>query len=242
MATATTAAHPRPHPMRSLLILGAAALSFALAQTSLIPAIGDLITEFHTDAAGVAWTLTGYLLSAAVCTPLLGRLGDMFGKRRMLVIALALFAAGNVVAALGDSLGVIVAGRVLQGAGGGIFPLCFGIVRDEFPPERVRSSIGLISAIAGIGGGLGLIVGGLLVDNASYHWIFWIGAAVAVLAAVAAQLLIPESPARTPVRVDLRGAAVLGVGLTRPLYAIAKANAWGRGSAKTLGLIAAGLV
>jgi EmrB/QacA subfamily drug resistance transporter len=228
--------------MRSLLILGTAALSFALAQTSLIPAIGDLIKTFHTDAAGVAWTLTGYLLSAAVCTPLLGRLGDMFGKRRMLVIALALFAAGNLVSALGNSLEVIVAGRVLQGAGGGIFPLCFGIVRDEFPAERVRSSIGLISATAGIGGGLGLVMGGLLVDHLSYHWIFWVGAAVAALAALAAQLLIPESPVRTPGRVDVRGAVILGVGLALPLYAIAEANKWGWGSIKTLGLIAAGLV
>ena len=118
--------------MRSLLILGVAALSFALAQTSLIPAIGDLIETFHTDAAGVAWTLTGYLLSAAVCTPVLGRLGDMFGKRRMLVVALVLFAAGSVVSALGDSLGVVVAGRVLQGAGGGIFPL---VLRHR--PRRV---------------------------------------------------------------------------------------------------------
>ncbi|MEA2458365.1 MAG: hypothetical protein QOC95_1337 [Thermoleophilaceae bacterium] len=228
--------------MRSLLILGTAALSFALAQTSLIPAIGDLIKTFHTDAAGVAWTLTGYLLSAAVCTPLLGRLGDMFGKRRMLVIALALFAAGNLVSALGNSLEVIVAGRVLQGAGGGIFPLCFGIVRDEFPAERVRSSIGLISATAGIGGGLGLVMGGLLVDHLSYHWIFWVGAAVAALAALAAQLLIPESPVRSPGRVDIRGAVILGVGLALPLYAIAEANKWGWGSVKTLGLIAAGLV
>src|SRR3954453_4298518 len=143
----STVQAPRPPALRRLLILGTAALSFALAQTSLIPAIGELIKAFHTDAAGVAWTLTGYLLSAAVCTPLLGRLGDMFGKRRMLVIALGLFAAGNIVAALGNSLEVVVAGRVLQGAGGGIFPLCFGIVRDEFPAERVRSSIGLISAI-----------------------------------------------------------------------------------------------
>jgi MFS family permease len=236
--------HPaaeRPHPMRSLLILGAAALSFALAQTSLVPAITDLIETFDTDSAGVAWTLTGYLLSAAVCTPVLGRLGDMFGKRRMLVIALALFAAGNVVSALGDTLAVVVAGRVLQGAGGGIFPLCFGIVRDEFPADRVRSSIGLISATAGIGGGLGLVMGGLLVDHASYHWIFWVGAAGAAIAAVAAQLLIPESPVRTPGRVDVRGAVILAVGLALPLYAIAEANAWGWGSFKVLGLIAAGL-
>jgi EmrB/QacA subfamily drug resistance transporter len=228
--------------MRSLLILSTAALSFALAQTSLIPAIGDLMRTFHTDSAGVAWTLTGYLVSAAVFTPVLGRLGDMFGKKRMLVIALALFAAGNVVAALGHSLGVVVGGRVLQGTGGGIFPLCFAIIRDEFPAERVRTSIGLISATAGIGGGLGLVMGGLLVDHASYHWIFWIGATVAGAAAVGAWLLVPESPNRRPGRVDIRGAALLAVGLTAPLLGVSQANTWGWASPRTLLLILAGLV
>ena len=149
--------------MRSLLILSIAALAFALAQTTLIPALGVLKEELHTDSSGVAWTLTGYLLAAAVFTPLFGRLGDMFGKRRLLVISLIFFTLGSVVAALGSSLGVVVAGRVLQGVGGGIFPLCFGIIRDEFPRERVGQSIGLISATLGIGGGLGLVIGGMLV-------------------------------------------------------------------------------
>src|SRR5215213_10243830 len=224
----------RPHPMRSLLILSTAALAFALAQTTLIPALGELAGELHTDASGVAWTLTGYLLSAAVCTPIFGRLGDMFGKRRLLVISLGVFGAGSVVAALAHSLGLLVAGRVFQGAGGGIFPLCFAIIRDEFPREKVSSSIGLISATFGIGGGAGLIIGGTLVDGVSYHWIFWLGAAMAGVAAVLTQLLIPESPNRQPGRIDVRGAVVLAAGLTLPLLAIARANDWGWGSARTL--------
>jgi MFS family permease len=240
--TLDAAVPARPHPTRSLIVLGTAALSFALAQTSLIPAIGDLITTFHTDAAGVAWTLTGYLASAAVFTPVFGRLGDMFGKQRMLVIALAIFALGNVLSGLGQSLEIVVAGRILQGVGGGIFPLCFAIIRDEFPRERVRASIGLVSSIAGIGGGVGLVLGGLLVDHASYHWIFWIGAIVAGLAAVAAHLLIPESPNRTPGRVDLRGAALLAVAITVPLLAISQANAWGWDSPRFLAAVGAGLV
>jgi EmrB/QacA subfamily drug resistance transporter len=227
--------------MRSLLILSIAALAFALAQTTLIPALGVLKDELHTDSSGVAWTLTGYLLAAAVFTPLFGRLGDMFGKRRLLVISLGFFAAGSIVAAIGTSLGVVVAGRVLQGVGGGIFPLCFGIIRDEFPRERVGQSIGLISATLGIGGGLGLIIGGLLVDHASYHDIFWLSAAMAALAAVAVQVWIHESPVRTPGKVDVRGAAVLGVGLVLPMVGIARANDWGWGSPKVLLLIVAGL-
>src|SRR4051812_13241285 len=156
--------HARPHPNRSLAILGLAALAFALAQTTLIPALGELKRALDTDEAGVAWTLTGYLLAAAIFTPLFGRLGDMFGKRRMLVLSLLAFASGSVVSALGDTLEVVVAGRILQGVGGGIFPLCFGIIRDEFPREKVGTSIGLISATLGIGGGLGLVIGGLLLD------------------------------------------------------------------------------
>ena len=228
--------------MRTLLILGVAALSFALAQTTLVPALAQLAEEFHTDASGIAWVLTGYLISAAVFTPIFGRLGDMFGKRRLLVIALFIFAAGSTFSALGDSVPAIVAGRILQGVGGGIFPLCFGIIRDEFPPERVSSSIGLISATAGIGGGLGLILGGLILDNASYHWIFWLGAAMALLAAIATMLFVHESPTRIPARVDVRGAIVLAIGLSIPMYAISQANAWGWTSAKMIGLTVAGLL
>lgn len=227
--------------MRSLLILSIAALAFALAQTTLIPALGELKTALHTDSSGVAWTLTGYLLAAAVFTPLFGRLGDMFGKRRLLVISLAFFTAGSVVSALGASLGVVVAGRVLQGVGGGIFPLCFGIIRDEFPRERVGESIGLISATLGIGGGLGLVIGGLLVDHASYHDIFWLSAAMSAIAAVSVQLFIHESPIRQPGKVDIRGAAVLAVGLVLPMVAIARASEWGWTSSKTIVLVVVGL-
>jgi EmrB/QacA subfamily drug resistance transporter len=235
--------HPdaRPHPMRSLVILGTAALAFSLAQTMLIPALGELTTQLGTDASGIAWVLTGYLLAAAVATPIAGRLGDMFGKRRLLVLSLVAFGLGSTVAALGSSLELVVAGRVLQGFGGGIFPLCFGIIRDEFPREKVAASIGLISAIFGIGGGAGLIGGGLIADHLSYHWIFWLGTISAALAAIATELWVPESPERTPGRVDLRGAALLGVGLVLPLIAISRANDWGWGSARTLVLIAAGL-
>lgn len=232
----------RAHPFRSLLILGLAALSFALAQTTLIPALVEMIEVFHTDAAGIAWILTGYLIAAAVFTPILGRLGDMFGKRRLLVIALLLFAAGSAVSALGNTLEVVVLGRILQGVGGGIFPLCFGIIRDEFPADRVSQSIGLISATAGIGGGLGLILGGVILDASSYHWIFWLGAAMALIAAAATVALVPESPDRTPGRVDVRGAVVLAVGLSIPLYAISQVGTWGWLDTRTLGMVGIGLI
>lgn len=231
----------RQHATRTLLILGLAALAFALAQTTLIPAIPQLMRDLHTDASGIAWTITGYLVAAAVFTPVVGRLGDIYGKRRLLVVSLVAFAAGSVVAALATTVWLVIVGRVIQGIGGGIFPLCFAIIRDEFPRERVAQGIGLMSAIAGIGGGLGMVLGGLLVDHVSYHWIFWLGAAMGAAAAVAAALFIPESPIRTPGRVDVRGALVLGVGLVLPLIAISQANTVGWGTARTLGLIGTGV-
>ena len=237
------AAHEtRPHTTRTLLILGVAALAFALAQTTLVPALPELMRALHTDESGVSWTLTGYLVAAAVFTPLVGRLGDIYGKRRLLVIALVAFGAGSIVSALSATLWIVVAGRVVQGVGGGIFPLCFAIIRDEFPRDRVARGIGLLSAIAGIGGGIGLVLGGILVDQVSYHWIFWLGAGMGLGAAVATQLLIPESPIRTPARVDVRGAIVLAVGLVLPLIAISQAHDVGWGSPRTLLLIGVGLV
>jgi EmrB/QacA subfamily drug resistance transporter len=232
---------PRPKPGRTLAVLLLAAMSFALAQTTVAPAIPDMARELHASVADVTWTMSGYLVAAAVLTPIIGRLGDMFGKRRVLVLALAIFAGGGVLSAVASQLGLVIAGRVLQGAGGGIFPLCFGIIRDEFPAEKRPVSIGLISAVAGLGGGLGLVVGGLFVDHSTYHWIFWSGAAMAALAAVGTQLLVPESPNRVPGRVDLIGTVLLGIGLALPLLAISEGRAWGWGSARTLGLIIGGI-
>jgi EmrB/QacA subfamily drug resistance transporter len=185
--------------------------------------------------------VTAYFLAASVATPVLGRLGDMFGKERFLAVSLGAFAVGSVVCALSDALVPMIVGRALQGIGGGVFPLSFGIIRDEFPLPRVPTGIALLGATAGIGGAIGLPLGGLLVDQASYHWIFWISAAMAVVATIATVRFVPESPVRTPGRIDFAGAGFLGVGLSAVLIAISRANQWGWTSERTLGLIAAGL-
>jgi EmrB/QacA subfamily drug resistance transporter len=232
----------RPHPRRTLLVLTLPALAYSLSQTMLIPAFGDMVTELHSDVAAVTWVLTAYLVSASVFTPLVGRLGDMFGKRRMLVLSLVAFAVGSIVSAVGGNLELVVAGRVIQGVAGGLFPLCFGIIRDEFPPDQVGSSVGLVSATLGIGGGAGLLLGGVLVDAAGYASIFWLGAVAAVLSMVALQLWVPESPVRKPGHVDLGGAALLGLGLVLELVGVSQGATWGWGDPRTLAAFAAGLV
>ena len=126
----TSAEHAPPRG--ALLVLTLAALAYALAQTAVIPAMGGMVQSLHTSPENVSWVITGYLVSAAILTPVLGRLGDMFGKRLVLVISLLIFAAGGAMAAMAGNIWLVVAARVLQGTGGGIFPLCFGIISDRF--------------------------------------------------------------------------------------------------------------
>src|SRR5438309_10744886 len=190
----------RSSPGLTLAVLSSAGLAYALLSSAVVPALPTIQHSLHTSETGVAWLLPGYLFSPSVGTAIVGRLGDMFGKEHVLVWTLVVLAAGTVLAGLADSLPLLIVARVLQGVAGGIFPLSFGIIRDEFPREKVAGSIGLISATFGIGGGAGLILGGVITDHASYHWIFWLGAITAVLAAVATQLFVPESPVRTPGR------------------------------------------
>jgi MFS family permease len=133
-----TSPDTRQAPGRTLLVLGFGTLAFVLAQTTVIPALGDLQRELGASTSGIAWMVTAYLLVASIATPIFGRLGDMFGKQRLLAISLALFAVGSVVAGLADSLPLMIVGRGLQGLGGGVFPLSFGIIRDEFPSTKCR--------------------------------------------------------------------------------------------------------
>jgi EmrB/QacA subfamily drug resistance transporter len=234
-----TAVPVRQHYNVTLAVLALAALSYALLQTMVAPALPEIQHELGATPTQVTWVLTVYLLTASIATPILGRLGDMFGKERMLVVVLGLFAVGSLISALSSSLELLIAGRAVQGAAGAVFPLAFGIIRDEFPRDRVATGIGLISATFGIGGGAGLILSGLIVDNLSYRWIFWFGLVVVVIATIATHLWVPESPIKSPARVDIGGALLLSAGLTAFLLAVSEGNRWGWGSARIIGLFVA---
>src|ERR1700733_13035745 len=161
-AGAAHVAARRVHPTVILIVLSLAALSYSVLSSAVIPALPTFQRSLHASETGVTWLLTGFLLSASVGTAIIGKLGDMYGKQRLLVWTLLILTAGTLLAALSGSLAVLIVARVIQGVAGGIFPLSFGIARDEFPPDRVSGSIGLMSAILGIGSGLGLVVGGLI--------------------------------------------------------------------------------
>jgi EmrB/QacA subfamily drug resistance transporter len=238
MPDAAPAASAR-QPRKILAVLLLAAVSYALSQTLVVPALPSLSRSLGASASTSSWLLTGFLLSASVATPIVGKLGDLYGKGRMLTIVLVLFSVGAVVCALGTSIGVVIAGRVVQGVAGGVFPLAFGIVRDTFPREKVASGLGLLSAMFGIGGGIGLPLAGVVVDHFTVSWIFWSGL-IALPAALAAHRLVPPSPTAERARIDWLGAALLSLGLAAILLAVSKANDWGWGSAATIGLFVAG--
>ena len=218
-------------------VLAVAAGSFALMQSMTVPVLPRIETEMHTDQSTVTWVLTAYLLSASVFTPIVGRIGDAVGKERMLTASLGALCIGSELAALSPSIGVLIAARVVQGVGGGVMPLAFGIIRDEFPHHKVASAISIVSSLTAVGFGAGIVLGGPIVDSLGYHWLFWLPAIVTALAALAAAVFVPESPVRTPGRIPLLPAVLLSGWLVALLFALSQAPSWGWGSAKFVGLV-----
>ena len=189
-----TTAKKRAHYQLTFAVLALAALAFSLLQSAVIPALPSLEHSLHASADAVAWLLTGYLLSAAIFTPILGRVGDMRGKEKVLVIVLVALSIGTLVSALATSLPVMLTGRIIQGAGGAVFPLAFGIIRGLFPADRVVGGIGFLSSILGVGAGLGIVMAGPIIEHLNYHWLFWIPLVMCIIATVATVLFVPESP------------------------------------------------
>ena len=237
MATETA---KRTHPNLTLAVLALGGLAYAMLSSLVVPALPTMQHQLHTNETGITWLLTGYLLAASVGTAIIGRLGDMYGKERLLLWTLAVLGLGTLLGALSSSLLPLIAARVLQGAAGGIFPLAFGIVRDEFPPEKVAGGIGLLSAILGVGGGIGIVLSGVIVEHLNYHWLFWLPLVLVLACAIATWRLVPESPVRTPGRVNWLAGALMTIGISLALLAVSQTTEWGWGSAKTVGLFAAG--
>lgn len=236
-----TAEPARQHPNITLAALALAGVAFSLLQSMVSPALHEIQTELQTTESAVAWLLTGYLLSAAVFTPIVGRLGDMFGKARVLRIVLVILCVGTALAGIASSIGVLIVARLIQGVAGGVFPLAFGIIRDEFPREKVAGSIGLVSALLGIGGGFGVVLAGVIVDHLSYHWLFWIPLVGVVISTAMAFFFVPESPITSPGRINWSGAILMSIGLSGVLLAISQGPSWGWGSGRTVGVFLAGL-
>ncbi|MFG2965577.1 MFS transporter [Streptomyces sp. NPDC048288] len=231
-----------PHPNAVVAVLALAGITVSLMQTLVIPIVPELPKYLDASASNAAWAVTATLLAAAVATPVAGRLGDMFGKRLMLLVSLVLLVCGSVVAALSDTLVPMIVGRALQGLAAAVVPLGISIMRDELPPERLAGSTALMSASLGVGGALGLPSAAFIADHFDWHVLFWTSAALGVVAFALVMLLVPESKVRSGGRFDAVGAVGLAVGLVSLLLAVSKGADWGWASGTTLGLFAVAVV
>lgn len=223
--------------------LAFAGTTAAIMQTLVTPLIAELPQMLNTTPSNATWVITATLLVAAVCVPVVGRLGDLLGKRRMLLVCTVPLIIGSVVCALSSSVVPMIVGRGLQGMGMGMVPLGIALLRDVVPAQKLSSSIALVSASMGIGGGLGLPISAAVAQYANWRVLFWGSAVLAAVIALMIWFLIPSAPVSAKgQRFDAPGALGLGAGLVCLLLAISKGAEWHWGSTTTLALFAAAVV
>ncbi|GAA5118165.1 MFS transporter [Pseudonocardia adelaidensis] len=226
-----------PRPALVITVLASCGLAVSLMQTLVVPLLPQFPQLLSASPGTVAWLVTATLVAAAVCAPVMGRLGDMYGKRRILLAGLGIVTAGSVLGAVAPNVGVLIAARALQGVAMGVIALGISVMRDVLPPERVGSGIALMSSSLGIGGAVGLPLTGIVAQQASWRWLFVGAAVLGAVQFVLVLLVVRESPLRSGGRFDLLGALGLSAALVCLLLAISKGNEWGWGSALVLGLL-----
>ena len=219
-----------------LVAIAVAVSSIALLQNLVIPLVPLIQAEFGVTADAASWTMTAWLIAAAVATPTLGRIGDLRGRRTTFLITLGVTAAGDVLAAIAPTLEVLIVARVLQGVGGALFPLAYGLLRDALPRERVTGAIGVVSAVIGIGGAAGTVLAGPLADLVGWRGTFAVPFLVAALGAFLTLAAVRDSGARARGRVNTLSSVLLSTWLVALLVPLSTGSRWGWTSPAVLAL------
>ena len=225
-----------------LVILASMAMMVMFIEIMLVPALNIIARDFNDSSGWISWVLSIYLLVGAVATPILGRLGDLYGKKRVLLVTMCIYILALVGCSLSWSLPSLIGFRAIQGIGMGMFPLSFGIVRDSFPKKQIPVAIGIISAMFSVGVSLGLLGGGYIVSVLSWRDSFYIVAPLFAVLTFASWRLIREAKATSTGGLDLPGSALLGLGVFTLLFALTEGETWGWYSASILALLVASLV
>ncbi|QBE48401.1 MFS transporter [Leucobacter triazinivorans] len=223
-----------PPRWATVAVLAFAGLCSSFMFTLVVPLQAELPELLHASREDTTWVVTITLLVAAVATPISGRLGDMYGKRRVVLVLLALLVAGSLIAAVAGSIVGVIIGRALQGAVTGVIPLGIAIMRDVLPPERLGTAVALMSATMGVGGALGMPIAAYLALHTDWHALFWLAAALGAVGLPLVALFVPGDVLRTAGRLDLLGAAGLALGLTGILLFVSRGAEWGWGAPLTL--------
>ncbi len=227
-----------------LLIVGLSivVLTVAVLQTAVVPVLGVIADQLNASPVAVSWTVTANLLAAAAATPLIGRLADLYRKKRVLLAVLGVVLAGSVLAAVTSSLALLIVARVLQAASFALYPICIAILREELHPDRMVSAMSVLSGTLGFGGGTGLVVVGLLMSgDAGYHRVFWLTTAFTVLVVIIVLTVVPDRPRGAAGSIDWLGAAGLALGLSAMLLAITQGTSWGWASPRTIATTVGGV-
>lgn len=244
MGTSHRTKQPPRSPRERLIVpvLAFAGVLMALMQTVVVPLLPDLPAQTGSSPSTVGWMLTATLVTGAVLNPVLGRAGDMYGKRRVLLASLATMSVGSLLCAVTSDIRLLIAARALQGTAAVVVSLATSILRDELPPHRVGSAAALMSSTVGLGAAFGLPLASVVVEHADWHTMFWVTTGLGILGLTAAWLVVPESPVRTPGRFDIVGTVLLGVGLVAVLLAASKGGEWGWTSPAVPSLAAGGVL
>lgn len=241
-AAATAPDSDTAHWRGTVSVLAVAVIGFALQQTAIVPAIHDVEQALHASHEWAAWLVTVYLVVATVATLALGRLGDLHGRRRVLLVGMGVFAAGSVGAAVAPTMPVLIVCRAVQGVGGAVYPLTLSIARDRVPPERTTTVIAGLTAAFGLGTALGFASGGLLAEYVSWRAIFWLGAVLVAGGTLAVRLRVRESDVRAQGAFDWLGTVTMGASVVALLVALTLMVSEGIRSPITLGLLGGALV
>lgn len=214
----------------------------SLMQTLVIPIQPELPTLLGTSHSNASWVITATLLAAAIAMPIAGRLGDMFGKQRVLLGSAALLVAGSVVCALSSSVIPMIAGRAIQGLAMGFIPVGISLMREVTPPKITSMAIAAMSATLGVGGAIGLPLSAWIAQSWNWHGLFWVSAILSLAVLALVVVVVPHVPDAVGGRLDFVGAIGLAIGLSAALIAVSKGNDWGWTSGTTLGTLIGGLV
>ncbi|WP_156138720.1 MFS transporter [Microbacterium mangrovi] len=237
----TTPRHSAARQRLIIAVLAFAGMGTSFMQTVLVPIQGELPALLHASQPTTSWAITATLLTAAVFTPISGRLGDMYGKKRIALILLGVLFGASVVAIFAQHVALLIIARTLQGVGMGVIPLGIALLRDEVDPRRLGSSIALVSATLGVGGAIGLPVSAIITEHLDWHILFVLAALIALVAFILVALVVPPGRPGSGGRVDLLGAIGLAVGLLSLLLAISQGSVWGWTSPLTLACVIGGV-